>query len=167
MVEPFFWRRLGWCRLEVDVAGRQRRKGEGEAERKQLRAVLPVGSRALAAELLERIVVDAPAPDRRPPRRARFKSPLRYRFLAWGSTDTCVVTSTGRIRRVTSWVPLAKAQSLRRTQGPVQRRLRLASVHLDTAGRSVHATLRDRDVAEADQALGELVRLAWAARVPA
>ena len=41
MVEPFLWRRFGWCRLEVDVAGRQRRKGEGEAQRKQLRAVAP------------------------------------------------------------------------------------------------------------------------------
>ena len=164
MVEPFLWRRFGWCRLEVDVAGRQRRKGEGEAERKQLRAVLPVGSRAVAAELLARILPDVPKPLLRPPRRVRFKSPLRYRFLSWGRTDTCVVTSTGRIRRVTAWVPLAKAQSLRRTQGPVQRGLRLASIHLDTAGRSVHATLRDRDVAEADAALAELVRLARLAR---
>jgi putative membrane protein len=164
MVEPFLWRRLGWCRLEVDVAGRQRRKGEGEAQRKQLRAVLPVGSRTLAHELLERILPAVPHAQLRPPRRVRWKSPLRCRFLAWGRTDTCVVTTSGRIRRVTVWVPLAKVQSLRRVQGPVQRRLRLASVHLDTAGRSVHATLRDRDVAEADEALADLVRLARAAR---
>jgi putative membrane protein len=164
MVEPFLWRRLGWCRLEVDLAGRQRRKGEGEAQRKQLRAVLPVGSRTLAFELLERIVPDAPQPELGPPRRARLKSPLRFRFLGWGRTDACVVTSSGRIRRVTAWVPLAKAQSLRRVQGPLQRRLRLASVHVDTTGRSVHATLRDRDVEEADLALAELVGLARAAR---
>jgi putative membrane protein len=74
------------------------------------------------------------------------------------------VARTGRIRRVTSWVPLAKAQSFRRVQGPLQRRLRLASVHVDTAGRALHATLRDRDVAEADEALAELVGLARAAR---
>jgi putative membrane protein len=93
-----------------------------------------------------------------------WKSPLRYRFLAWGRSDTCLVTMSGRIRRVTVWVPLGKAQSFRRVQGPVQRRLRLASVHVDTAGRSVHATLRDRDVVEADEALAELVRLGRAAR---
>jgi putative membrane protein len=167
MVEPFLWRRLGWCRLEVDVAGRQRRKGEGEAQRKQLRAVLPVGSRALADELLERILPDVPRAVLPPPRRVLLKSPLRYRFLAWGSADSCVVTSSGRIRRVTSWVPLAKVQSFRRTQGPVQRRLRLASLHLDTAGRSVHATLRDREVAEADGTLVDLVRLARTARTRA
>jgi putative membrane protein len=61
-------------------------------------------------------------------------------------------------------VPLVKVQSVRRVQGPVQRRLRLASIHLDTAGRSVHATLRDRDVEEADLVLDELVRRARAAR---
>jgi putative membrane protein len=167
MVEPFLWRRLGWCRLEVDIAGRQRRKGEGEAQRAPLRAVLPVGSRALAAELLARIVPDAPSDRLRPPRRAFVKSPLRYRFLSYGRTDTCVVTTTGRIRRVTAWVPLDKVQSFRRVQGPAQRRLGLASIHLDTAGRSVHANLRDRDVEEADAVLGTLVPLARAARRPA
>jgi putative membrane protein len=164
MVEPFVWRRLGWCRLEVDIAGRQRRKGEGEAQRAPLRAVLPVGSRALAEELLARIVPDAPIDRLRPPRRALAKSPLRYRFLSFGQTGSCVVTTTGRIRRVTAWVPLAKVQSFRRVQGPVQRRLGLASIHLDTAGRSVHANLRDRDVQEADSVLGSLVTLARAAR---
>jgi putative membrane protein len=164
MVEPLLWRLLGWCRLEVDLAGRQRAKGEGEAQRGQLRAVLPVGSRRLALELVERILADAPRERLSPPRRVLLKSPLRYRFLSWGRSDTCAVAVTGRIRRVTAWVPLVKVQSFRRVQGPVQRRLNLASIHLDTAGRSVHATLRDRDVREADAALGDLVRLARAAR---
>jgi putative membrane protein len=55
-------------------------------------------------------------------------------------------------------------QSLRLVQGPVQRRLRLATIHVDTAGRNVHAALRDRDVEEADSALAELVELARMAR---
>jgi putative membrane protein len=164
MVEPLLWRALGWCRLEVDLAGRQRSKGEGREARGQLRTVLPVGSRALAEELLDRLVPDRPRRQERAPRRVLWKSPLRYRTLAWGRTDTCVATTSGRIRRVTCWVPLEKVQSLRRVQGPVQRRLRLASVHVDTAGRSVHATLRDRDVAEGDRALADLVELARAAR---
>jgi putative membrane protein len=49
-------------------------------------------------------------------------------------------------------------------QGPVQRRLHLASVHVDTAGKAVHATLRDRDAGEAAKALAELTDLARAAR---
>ena len=164
MVEPFLWQPLGWCRLEVDVAGRQRAKGEGEAQRGRLRAVLPVGSRALAEELLDTLLPDRPRELAAPPRRALWKSPLRYRKLGWGRTQTCVAASSGRLRRITAWVPLEKVQSLRRVQGPVQRRFALASVHVDTAGRTVHASLRDRDGEEADRALLELADLARAAR---
>jgi putative membrane protein len=164
IVEPFFWRPLGWCRLEVDLAGRQRAKGEGEAQRRQLRTLLPVGQRGFALELVDRLLPDRPRELSRPPRRVRWKSPLRYRVLSWGRSATCVATTSGRLRRVTCWVRLDKVQSLRHVQGPVQRRLRLASVHVDTAGRSVHATLRDRDEAEAARALAELTDLARAAR---
>jgi putative membrane protein len=164
MVEPLLWRALGWCRLEVDLAGKQRSKGEGQAERRPLRTVLPVGSRALAEELLERIVPDRPGVQSPPPRRTLLKSPLRYRMLAWGRSETCVATTSGRIRRVTVWAPLEKVQSLRRVQGPLQRRLHLATVHVDTAGHSVHAAIRDRDTAEADRALADLSELARAER---
>jgi putative membrane protein len=164
MIEPLLWRPFGWCRLEVDVAGRQKREGEGTVEGRQLRTVLPVGSRALALDLLARILPDTPDERLRPPRRARWKSPLRYRNLSWGRNDRYVVTTSGRVRRVTAWVPFEKVQSLRRVEGPAQRRLRLATIHVDTAGRNVHATLRDRDRGEADGALEELILRARSAR---
>ncbi len=164
MVEPLLWRPFGWCRLQVDLAGRQRSEGEGQAQRRQLRTVLPVGGRAQVELLLDRILPDRPREQSPPPPRARLKSPLRYHMLGWGGSESCVVTTTGRLRRTTCWVPLEKVQSLRRVQGPVQRRMRLANVHLDTAGRSVHATLRDRDVAEADRALAQFADLARAER---
>jgi putative membrane protein len=164
LVEPFLWRPLGWCRLEVDIAGKQRRKGEGEAQRGQLRTLIPVGKRPLGTELVDRLLPDRPRELSRAPRRVFWKSPLRYRALSWGRSETCVATTSGRLRRVTCWVPLEKVQSLRHVQGPVQRRLRLASIHVDTAGRAVHATLRDREAAEATRALAELTDLARAAR---
>jgi putative membrane protein len=164
LVEPALWRPLGWCRLEVDVAGRQRRKGEGEAQRGELRTVLPVANRAMGLELVDRLLPDRPRELSPPPRRVFWKSPFRYRALSWGRSETCVATTSGRLRRVTCWVPLEKVQSLRHVQGPVQRRLRLASVHVDTAGRTVHATLRDRDAGEASRALADLTDLARTAR---
>jgi putative membrane protein len=164
LVEPVLWRPLGWCRLEVDIAGRQRSKGEGEAQRGQLRTLLPVGRRALAIELVDRLMPDRPRELSPPPRRVLWKSPLRYRALSWGRSETCLATTSGRLRRAACWVPLEKVQSLRHVQGPVQRRLQLASVHVDTAGRSVHATLRDRDAGEAAGALEDLTDLARAAR---
>ena len=164
LVEPFLWRPLGWCRLEVDLAGKQKSKGEGEAQRGQLRTLLPVGTRAVGIELVDWLLPDRPRELSRPPRRARWKSPVRYRALSWGRTETCVATTSGRLRRIACWVPLEKVQSLRRVQGPIQRRLDLATVHVDTAGRAVHTTLRDRDVAEADDALADLTDLARSAR---
>lgn len=167
MVEPVLWRPLGWCRLEVDVAGRQHGGGENSPERRQLRSVLPVGSREEAQRLLERIVPDAPVERSRPPRRAWWKAPLRYRNLSWGHNDRCAVTTTGRVARVTSWVPLQKVQSLRLVQGPLQKRLRLSTIYLDTAGHAVHAAIRDRDADEARSQLAELTVLSRASRRPA
>lgn len=164
MVEPVLWRPLGWCRLEVDIAGHHRREGENAPESRQLRAVLPVGTYQDAEWLLSRILPNAPSQRLRPPIRARWKAPLRYRNLSWGHNDACAVTTTGRVARVTSWVPLTKVQSLRMVQGPLQRRLRLATIYLDTAGRSVHAAIRDRDADEARNQLVELITLCRAAR---
>lgn len=164
MVEPVLWRPFGWCRLEVDVAGRQHRGGENSPERQQLREVLPVGTHEEAHRLLGRILPDAPTERLRPPPRARWKAPFRYHYLSWGHNSRCAVTTTGRLARVTSWVPLTKVQSLRLVQGPVQRRLRLATIYLDTAGRAVHAAIRDRDAAEARTQLAELTVLSRAAR---
>ncbi|MDQ6773761.1 MAG: PH domain-containing protein, partial [Candidatus Dormibacteraeota bacterium] len=74
------------------------------------------------------------------------------------------MTSTGRVARVTSWVPLTKVQSLRHVQGPIQRRLRLATIYLDTAGRNMQAAIRDRDADDAGRILAELTGLARTAR---
>jgi len=163
LVEPLAWRLFGWCRLEVDVAGpRQRRENRSEAQR--LRALVPVGSRADAERMLGELLAAPPWPTRRAPARARWKAPLAYHFLAWDGDDRYVVASRGRVCRKTTWVPLEKVQSIRWVQGPVQRRLSLASVRLDVAGRRVTASLADREAAEAQQILAGLPDLARAAR---
>jgi putative membrane protein len=150
LVQPILWRPFGWSRLLVDVAGKQRQGRENSAEGKSLRALLPVGTTAEASWLVSRLVPDAPTERSPAPPRARWKSPLRYGKLTWGSNAACVVTTSGRLRRVTDWVPLSKVQSIRRVEGPAQRAFGLASVHLDTAGRGIDATIRDRDRAECD-----------------
>ena len=126
--------------------------------------MLPVGSREEAARLLARLIADPPEERLPAPAAARFKSPLRYHHLSLGHNDTCVVTTSGRLTRITAWTPVGKLQSVRRVQGPVQRRLGLASVRLDTAGRNIRAAIRDRETAEADRALSEVVRLSRIAR---
>jgi putative membrane protein len=163
LVEPLFWRAFGWCRLEVDVAGpRQRRENRSEGQR--LRALIPVGSRADADRMLGELLTAPPRPTHPAPSGARVKTLLSYHFLAWAGDDRYVVASRGRICRKTTWVPLEKVQSIRWVQGPWQRRLGLATIRLDVAGRRVTASIQDRGVAEADELLGRLPDLARAAR---
>ena len=71
---------------------------------------------------------------------------------------------TGRINRATTWVPLEKSQSIRRVQGPLQRPLGLATVHVDVAGRRTRAEFRDRTKEEADVLVDALTVLSREAR---
>jgi putative membrane protein len=105
-----------------------------------------------------------PPPLLRPPSRARGKAPLSYHFLAAGHDAATAMAVTGRLRKVTTWLPLEKAQSVRLVQGPVQRRLALATVHVDAAGRDVRAEFRDRPGDEARRLVDELATLSRSAR---
>jgi putative membrane protein len=163
LVEPLAWRPLRWCRLEVDVAG-PRIHRESRSETGRLRALIPVGSKAEALQMLGALLTSQPMPDRRPPRRVRFKAPLQYHFLAFGSDDNYAVTAHGRVTRTTTWIPLEKVQSVRWVQGPVQRWLRLSSVRLDVAGKRVTGAIEDRADSEARELLMRLPDLARAAR---
>jgi putative membrane protein len=161
MVQPVLWRPFGWCRLQVDVAG-SGRKDEGSRDtRKEL---LPVGPRA-EAEYLAQLVLRHQAPQlEKPPRAAKFKAPFSYHFLAAGHDEVMAVTTTGRLTKTTVWLRLEKLQSIRLVQGPVQRGMRLATVHADAAGRRVHAAFRDRPADEARELLDELALLSRTAR---
>ena len=125
----------GRRRGQAEARGRGRRRGQA-APRGAARSGAARSRSTCSRAILPGTPDRAPAP----PRRARWKSPLRYRNLSWGRNDRYVVTTSGRLRRVTAWVPFEKVQSLRRVEGPVQRRLRLVTIHVDTAGRNVHAS---------------------------
>ena len=147
--EPLLWRRWGWVRLYVDVAGYA---GGQRADRQQTSLLMPVAPRSLVGPLLGRVLpgVDlAEVPLTPPPRAARWRAPISHRWLAAGWTEEHAVTRRGVVRRITDVVPHGKVQSLRITQGPLQRRLRLASLHLDTPGATVSAVALHRGVAEA------------------
>ena len=166
-VQPLLWRLFGWYRVEADVAGHNISGRRDRAAKRAGRAILPVGTRAEADWLAQLVMPGTPDHPSRPPRRAAWKAPLRYRHLSYAVNDQYAVTTSGRLRRVTDRVPLAKIQSVRWTEGPLQRRLRLASVHFDTAGRSVFAVARDRDRAEATGLLATLPDACRLARTPA
>ncbi len=163
VVEPVLWRRQGWVRVEVDVAGYGATRGDEQAATS---ALLPVAPRPYALALVDRVLGAAlPPVDQPVPRRARWRAPLSGRRLAVGLDDTHLVARSGILTTTYDAVPLRKVQSLRRSQGPWQRRLGLASVHADTAGRRLPgAVARHRDADAAEALLAELTARARRAR---
>ena len=101
-----------------------------------------------------------------PPSRARWFNPFALRYLGVGLTPEVFVSRWGLLTREMHLVPYARLQSVRVVQGPLQRRLGLATVYADTAGgRSGQA--KDRDLAEAWALADALSTRARLARGPA
>jgi putative membrane protein len=160
--EPLLWRRAGWVRVEVDVAG----YSGGQEQQTATGALLPVAPRALAEDLVARVLgVPLPPADSPVPPAARWRAPLQARRLRVGIDQHHVVSTSGILTTTTDIAPLAKVQSLRRTAGPWERRLGLASVHVDTAGRRLPgAVLPHRGDADAAALLADLTERARTAR---
>ncbi len=153
--QPLLWRRFGWCRVEVEVAGGKVKK-ENRAEGQVSRPLLAVGPLEAGMAIIANVAPGAPECSLQAPRRAMWKAPLSKRLLAIGESDRYIAARRGRLDATTTWVPLAKLQSIRATEGPVQRRLGLTTVHLDVAGVRARATLQDRDTGEALELLARL-----------
>lgn len=155
--EPLLWRRFNYARLVVDVAGYRNTTVDGAAET----AVLaPVATREeidrLLTELLGTLDINAlqqvPAPAR-----ARLRAPISHRFLSIAGNETWAITRRGFLRRQIDVVAHSKAQSIRVTQGPWQRKLDLATLHIDTAGNRIQFTAKHRNAKDAHA-------LAWLSR---
>jgi putative membrane protein len=159
---PLMWRPMGWLKARMDVAGfgahdRETTKHAGVllpvADGETARDVL---AEVLGADLLTLPVVPAPG-------RAFWLAPLRYKLLAIGHDREMVYARDGWLVRHLVVTPLARTQSVRVVQGPIQRLLRLADVHVDTAGR-LHVVGEHRDVDEAYALAAALAEAARSAR---
>jgi putative membrane protein len=142
IVEPLLWRRRGWVRVELDVAGSSNS------------VLVPVAPREVAESVIARVLpgVTVPSTLSRPPRRAWWCVPLWWRGYGLAVTDTVFAARHGLLRRRLSLVPHAKVQSVRLTQGPWERFRGVADVHVDT-GANQTVTARLRDAAEAAELL--------------
>nr|WP_239679461.1 PH domain-containing protein [Natronosporangium hydrolyticum] len=157
---PFLWRRRQWLRSRLDVAGYGVGEGAGSDR------LLPVGDLATARRLTSVVLPGIDLTDlrlRRPPRRARWLAPWRQPVLGIAMTDEVFVSRDGRITRELVVVPYLRIQSVRLTQGPIQRLLGLANVYADTAG-SLTAVGSHRELGEARRLAAELTARAQAAR---
>ncbi|WP_425562906.1 PH domain-containing protein [Micromonospora maritima] len=160
---PLLWRVKGWLRLRLEVAGYSAAEPD---DRNRPDRLLPVGDRRtgelVVAEVLPGVRLGA-LPATPPPPRARWLRPLSRAAVGAGLDDQVFVARSGLLTRRLTLVPYARIQSVRVTQGPAQRRLRLATVHADTAGGAGAAAV-DRDLADAWELAAELTARARHAR---
>lgn len=167
VTEPFMWRGFGWARLDVAVAGTASPDGDGSPAAS---TVMPVASRAEVLALARRALAATGGADpdavrlSAPPARARWVAPVGRRGLRAGVGEHLVVTRHGVLTRRTHVVPHARVQSLHVVQGPVQRRLGLADVRVDSPPGPVRVRARHREAAEARTLLEQEVARAAAAR---
>lgn len=160
---PLLWRMKGWLRLRLEVAGYS--AGEPD-DRNRPDRLLPVGDAGtgamVVAEVLPGVRLDD-LPGTPPPSRARWLRPLSRKVVGAGLDERVFVARSGLLTRQLTLVPYARIQSVRVTQGPAQRLLRLATVHADTAGGAGAAAV-DRDLADAWELAAELTERSRAAR---
>ncbi|MGH8867008.1 MAG: PH domain-containing protein [Actinomycetes bacterium] len=146
--EPVLWRRRGWVRLQVNVAGYV----SGATDSGTTSTLLPVAPAEVALSLVSRVLpgVDVTrVPLAGVPARCRWRAPVTWSRLAAGADEAVFVAKRGRFHRETDVVPHARTQSVRLTQGSWERRLGLATVWVDTCPGPVRVSAAHRDAAEA------------------
>jgi putative membrane protein len=147
-VQPILWRRRGWVRVRLNIAGTStRNQGSGEESYSE-NVLLPVAPWPLAIDIVRHVLpgVDLAAVPLHPaPRRAAKRSFIQWQQLAVGWDDQVLVTRRGRFRREWSVVPHARTQSVRVTQGPWERALDLATMHVDSTPGRVRIVAHHQD----------------------
>ena len=163
--EPFVWRRFGWLRLEVDVAGYAAHgddEGVGSSS-----ILLPISDRTLADDVIAELIPGSAAetvPRTAAPRRSRAFAPIGWRYRWVGANERTFVAREGWIERTTNIVPHHKTQSVELRQGPLQRRRRLATIEVHTPQGPVDADGRNLDERDARAVVLAQLERARAAR---
>ncbi|MCT9819203.1 PH domain-containing protein [Microbacterium sp. W1N] len=143
IAQPLLWRKFGWWRLRVNrLSGRS----ATDTQSVQFADVLPVGTRADAERVLRLLLPGLPADEQErlfpqgvlgpaegdgfatTPRRARWLRPLSWRRNGFRLTPDVLLLRSGVLRRVLVVLPLARLQSVRISQGPLDRRLDVANL---------------------------------------
>lgn len=130
--QSWLWRRLRLHRVDIEVLGYhadENSEGQGSS---MLFPVATTEQVRIAMAYLLPHAHDESVPLQPVDRAARWLRPLSFRTLRWGANDRVIVSEGGLLVFVRDTVPHAKTQSVRISQGPVQRRLGIATVHVDT-----------------------------------
>ena len=181
ITQPLLWRSAGWWRVEVNVAGYS---GESGSASEQSTTLLPVGTVEELGLVLAIVLPDLGTGEESPldvvragltgtgtdggftpvPRAARWLDPVSWRRRGYRVTEHAFLSRNGRLVRGLDVVPHARTQSLGVAQGPLQRRLGLASVVLHSTPGRVKPRVDHLDPATAARLLTEQSLRSRAAR---
>jgi len=164
------WRGRDWWRVDMNVAGYS---GSSDSDHATANVLLPVGTRDEAVLALWLVLPDLGAPDPRAvveaglsgsgdalgfttvPERARWLDLLAWRRRGVLVTDRALLVRSGRLVRRLVVVPHERTQSLALRQGPLQRRLRVASIVVHSTPGPVAPSVDHLDEAVAARLLEE------------
>lgn len=161
-------RLTGLYRVHVTVLGFETEIEESASANNSL--VLPYGTREDVARVVGAIWPTARldvVSRNHPPQRARWLMPLAYPHTSWGFDDGVLVSRHGWLNRTVTAVPHQRMQSFGITQGPLQRRLGLATVAVHTTDGPVDLKVRDMDAGDARALFMAQLERARAARAAA
>ena len=181
LVQSVLWRGRDWWRVQVNVAG----YGGGESDDKNS-VLLPVGTREEALTVLSLVLPDLGVDEPRrildagldgdsrtesayvtAPRRTRILDPVAWRRNGFTVTGRALLLRRGRMVKILDVVPHERTQSLGLSQGPWQRRLRVASFQVHSTEGPVGPVASHLDSADAARLMAEQATRARTARAAA
>ena len=149
--QGLFWRRQGWWRVEINVAGYAGKTGRTNDD-----VLLPVGDRDQALVAIWLVLPDLGVADPRAllaaamdgageaegfttmPRRALWLDPFAWRRAGYVVTDRALLVRRGWLVHRLVIVPHERTQSLGLVQGPLQRVFGVASLVVHSTPGPVH-----------------------------
>lgn len=164
--QGLLWRKPDWWRVVINVAGYHE-------DPTKVSTLLPVGTRLEALTAMWSVLPDLGDPDPESmfsaslsgtgedngfinsPRSARWLDPWQWRRLGYKATDSALLIRSGWLGRVLIVVPHQRTQSLEISQGPLQRRLGLATVTVHSTPGPVKPVVRHLALADATALLEE------------
>lgn len=179
ITQPLLWRGKDWWRLQVNVAG----YGTGaDGTQSPETVLLPVATRDEAFAVLSRVLPDLGTDDpvrvleagmvgstdgegfTVAPERSRRLDPLSWRRHGVAVTPRALLMRSGRWTRRLVLVPTERTQSLGLEQGPLQRRLQLATLVAHSTPGPVSPAVHHLDEMVCAALLDELAERAASAR---
>ena len=175
-----FWRGPGWWRVEMNVAGYSSAEGQSTEN-----VLLPVGDRDQALVAIWLVLPDLGVDDPRAllavamdgrggdedftamPRRARWLDPFAWRRTGFVVTERALLIRSGWFVRRLVIVPHERTQSLGLEQGPVQRKLKVASLVVHSTPGPVSPRVPHLDASVARELMTEQSARARTARAGA